>query len=166
LDRYTGCVQIIDNGVTHPFKSYAHEEFENWMLTNISSHHPTRGEVVSWVNTAWHKITEETITNTWKSVGHFVPEEFGDPSLEPAPNKESVLVKAHYQEPTTYNDDGDDDDATIYNEDKDEGMEELEPIFHDGCRLCSNLLDMDDEEPLFIMELKSQERARAREFPN
>jgi hypothetical protein len=45
-------------------------------------------------------------------------------------------------------------------------MEELEPLFHRGCRLCSNLLDMDDEEPFFVMELTSQEKVRAREFPN
>jgi hypothetical protein len=50
-------------------------------------------EVASWVNTAWKKITEETITNTWKSVSYFVPGEFGDPFLEPAPNTESVLVE-------------------------------------------------------------------------
>jgi hypothetical protein len=73
LCGYTGCVQILDNGVNCPFKSYAREEFENWMLTNLSSRHPTRAKVASWVNTAWKKITEETIKNTWKSVGHFVP---------------------------------------------------------------------------------------------
>jgi hypothetical protein len=41
-------------------------------------------------------------------------------------------------------------------------MEELEPLFRGGCRLRSNLLDMDDEEPLFVMELTAQEKARAR----
>jgi hypothetical protein len=45
-------------------------------------------------------------------------------------------------------------------------MEELEPLFRDGCRLDSNLLDMDDEEPLFFMELTSQVKARSRQFPN
>jgi hypothetical protein len=70
---YTDCVQILDKGVNHPFKSYARKEFENWNLTNIYSHHPTRGEVASWFNTAWKKIMEETINNTWKSVGHFGP---------------------------------------------------------------------------------------------
>jgi hypothetical protein len=64
------------------------------MLINLSSHHPTRGEVASWVNTAWNKTTEYTIKNTWTSVGHFVPGEFVDPSLKPAPNTESVLVEA------------------------------------------------------------------------
>jgi hypothetical protein len=45
-------------------------------------------------------------------------------------------------------------------------MEEPEPLFRDGCRLCSNLLGMDDEEPIFGMELASEERAPARSFPN
>jgi hypothetical protein len=94
---YTGCVQILDKGVNRPFKYYAREEFENCMLTNFSSRHPTRGEVAYWFNTAWNKSTEETIKNTWKHVGHFVPGEFGDPSLEPAPNTESVLVEVKDQ---------------------------------------------------------------------
>jgi hypothetical protein len=38
---YTGCAQILDKGVIHPFKYYAREEFENWMVSNISSRHPT-----------------------------------------------------------------------------------------------------------------------------
>jgi hypothetical protein len=79
---YTGCTQIMDKGVNRPFKAYAREEFENWMLTNLSSHHSTRGEFASWVNITWNKITEDTIKNTWKYVGHFVSGEFGDPSLE------------------------------------------------------------------------------------
>jgi c-di-GMP-binding flagellar brake protein YcgR len=45
-------------------------------------------------------------------------------------------------------------------------MEELEPLFCDRCRLRSNLLDIDDEEPLFVVDLASQEKARAREFSN
>jgi hypothetical protein len=155
LVGYTGCVQILNKGVNRPFKSYASEEFKNWMLTNISSCHPTWGGVASWVNIAWNKMTEETIENTWKYVGHFLWGEFGDQSLEPAPNTESVLVEVWEQEPTAYNDDGDDDNGTIDNED--EGIEELEPLFRDGCPLRSNLLDMDDEDLIFVMDLASQE---------
>jgi hypothetical protein len=81
VDGYTGCIQIIDKGIHLPFKSFAPEEFENWMLTNISSHHPTQVEVAYWVNIIWNKITEDTIKNTWKHVGHFFRGEFGDPSL-------------------------------------------------------------------------------------
>jgi hypothetical protein len=167
IGGYTGCVQILDKGVNHPFKSYACEEFENWMLTNISSRHPARAEAASWVDTVWKKITEETIKNTWKYIGHFVPGEFGDPLLKPSPNTEYVLVEVQDQEAAAYNDDSDncDDDDTIDNEEEDEGMkgmECLEPLFRDGCRLRSNLLYMDDEEPLFVMGLTSQKKARAR----
>jgi hypothetical protein len=104
-------------------------------------------------------IQEETIKNTWKSVGHFFQGEFGDSLLEPASNTESVLVDVRDQYATAYNDygddDDDDDDDNIYNEEDYDGMEELEPLFCDGCRLRSNLLDMDDEDPLFVMELTS-----------
>jgi hypothetical protein len=48
------------------------------MLKNLSFHHPMLVEVASWVNRAWNKITEETIKNMWKYVGHFVPGEFGE----------------------------------------------------------------------------------------
>jgi hypothetical protein len=83
-------------------------------------------------------------------------------------------VEVQDQEATAYNDDVDncdddddnDNDDTIYNEEDDKGMEELEPLFHRGCRLRLNLLDMDDEEPLFVMELTSQDKSQAREFPN
>jgi hypothetical protein len=44
IGGYIGCVQILDKGVN---RSYACEEFENWMLTNISSRHCTRGEFAS-----------------------------------------------------------------------------------------------------------------------
>jgi hypothetical protein len=78
-------------------------------------------------------------------------------------------VEVQDQEATSYNDDGDnydDDYDTIDNEEEDKDIEELEPLFRDGCRLRSNLLDKDDEDPTFVMELASQEKARAREFPN
>jgi hypothetical protein len=76
-------------------------------------------------------------------------------------------VEVQDQEATSYNDDSDNcDDDDIGNDEEEELMEELEPLFHNGCRLCSNLLDMDDEEPLFVMDLTSQEKARANEFPN
>jgi hypothetical protein len=95
------------------------------------------------------------------------------------PRTQTIVVEVPHQEPhepTTYSDcddeydeyddddDDDDDDGMIDKED--EVTEELEPLFLDGCRICSNLLDMADEEPLFVMELTSEERSRARLFPN
>jgi hypothetical protein len=81
-------------------------------------------------------------------------------------------VEVQDQEATEYNDDfdncDDDDDYyyTIDNAEDHEGIEDLESLFRRGCRLRSNLLDMEDEEPLFVMELTSQEKSRAREFTN
>jgi hypothetical protein len=53
--------------------------------------------------------------------------------------------------------------------DEDEGAEfqheeatENEPLFRRGRHLWSNLLDMEDEEPLFVMELRTEEIDRAR----
>jgi hypothetical protein len=40
------------------------------------------------------------------------------------------------------------------------------PFFHRGLHLRSNFLDMDDEEPLFVMEIATEERYRARRLPN
>jgi hypothetical protein len=31
---YTDCVQILDKGINRPFKGYAHENFEHWMMKN------------------------------------------------------------------------------------------------------------------------------------
>jgi hypothetical protein len=75
---YTGCVQILDKGINCPFQGYACENFEHWMMTNDNRRHPTIGEVVSWINDAWSKITVSCIKNTWIYVGHFVPGELGD----------------------------------------------------------------------------------------
>jgi hypothetical protein len=43
---------------------------------------------------------------------------------------------------------------------------ENEPLFRRGSHLRSNLLDMEYEEPLFVMELTTEEIDRARRFPN
>jgi hypothetical protein len=40
---YTGCVQVLDKGVNKPFKHYARDEFESWMVSNGSRKKPTRG---------------------------------------------------------------------------------------------------------------------------
>jgi hypothetical protein len=40
---YTGCVQVLDKGVNKPFKKYARDEFESWMVNNGSRKKTTRG---------------------------------------------------------------------------------------------------------------------------
>jgi hypothetical protein len=81
VGRYTSCVQILDKVINRPFKIYARENFEHWMMTNDTRMHPTRGEVASWIDDAWSKITVSCIKNTWRSVGNFVPVDLGDPTI-------------------------------------------------------------------------------------
>jgi hypothetical protein len=88
VGEYTGCVQILDKGINLPFKGYSRENFEHWMMMNETRRHPTRGEVVSWIDEAWSKITVSCMKNTWISVGHFVPGELGIP---PSYNKVKIL---------------------------------------------------------------------------
>jgi hypothetical protein len=78
---YTGCAQILDKGINRPFKLYARENFEHCMMTNDNQRHPTRGEVASWIDDAWSKITVSCIKNTWRSVGNFVPGDLRDPTI-------------------------------------------------------------------------------------
>jgi hypothetical protein len=66
-----------------------------------------------------------------------------------------------------------DDDGGEDSGDEDEGVKfqheeetENEPLFRRGRHLRSNLLDIEDEEPLFVMELTTEEIDRARRFPN
>jgi hypothetical protein len=71
----------LDKGINRPFKGYARENFEHWMRTNDSRRHPTIGEVASWIDDGWNKISVSCIKNAWRSVGHFVPGEMGDPTI-------------------------------------------------------------------------------------
>jgi hypothetical protein len=67
---FTGCVQVLDKGVNKPFKQYAIEKFESWMVRNGSRKKTTRGEVSQWIKIAWDKVTPATIVNNWKNIGH------------------------------------------------------------------------------------------------
>jgi hypothetical protein len=78
---YTGCVQVLDKGVNKPFKHYAREEFESWMVSNGSRKKPTRGEVSQWIKMAWDKVTTATIINSWKSIGHKAGDEEDDETI-------------------------------------------------------------------------------------
>jgi hypothetical protein len=167
VGRYTGCVQILDKGINRPFKGYARENFEHWMMTNNNQRHPTRGEVASWIDDAWNKISMICIKNTWRSVGHFVPGELGDPTItQECEDVASITIPVIIG--VSHDDDGGEDSG-----DEDEGVKfqheeetENEPLFRRGRHLRSNLLDIEDEEPLFVMKLTTEEIDRARRFPN
>jgi hypothetical protein len=62
-------VHILDKGINLPFKVYARENFEHWMMMNNNQRHPTIGEVASCIDDAWNKISVICIKNTWRSLG-------------------------------------------------------------------------------------------------
>jgi hypothetical protein len=90
VNRYTGYVQILDKGINRPCKGYARDNFEHWMMTNDTRRHPTRGEVVSWINDAWNNINVSCINNTCRFVGHFFPGKFGDPTITQSDDVASI----------------------------------------------------------------------------
>jgi hypothetical protein len=61
---------VLDKCVSKPFKKYAREEFELWIMAQGSHKRPTRAEVSQWIKVAWEKVTTSTIINTWKSIVH------------------------------------------------------------------------------------------------
>jgi hypothetical protein len=123
--------------------------------------------VASWIDDAWSKITVSCIKNTWRSVWHFVPGELGYPTTtQESEDVASITIPMIVG--VSHDDDGGEDSG-----DEDDGVEflheeptENDPLFHRGRHLRSNLLDMEDEEPLFVMELTTEEMDRARRFPN
>jgi hypothetical protein len=156
---YTVCVQILDKGINLPFKGCARENFEHWMMMNNTRRHPPRFEVLSWINDGWNKITVSCIKNTWRSVGNFFPGEFGDPTATQSDEVSSTPMFFGVSH---------DDNGEEKSGDKDEGVEYQEEVrynealFHCGRRLRSNLLDMEDEESLFVMEIMREDKARAK----
>jgi hypothetical protein len=143
---YTGCVQVIDKGVNKHFKHYAKEKFEYWMVSNGSRKKPTRGEVSQWIKMAWDKVTTATIVNTWKSIGHKVgDEEDGETIIQNDQQEEDE--QGGQEEQDSDNDDG-----------GDLPLEE-EPLFR-----WSNVMEVNDEEPLFVLKLTPEQKQQAPEF--
>jgi hypothetical protein len=147
---YTGCVQILDKGINRPFKGYACENFEHWMMMNDNRRNPKICEVAPWIDDAWSKITVSCINNTWRSVGHFVPGELKNPTITQESEDVASITIPVIVGVSHDNDRGEDSG------DEDEGVEvqyeeatENEPLFRRGRHLRFNFLDMEDEEPLF-----------------
>jgi hypothetical protein len=164
---YTGCVQILDKGINRPFKGYARENFEHWMMMNNNRGHPPRCEVAAWIDDACNKISVICIKNTWRYVGYFVPGELGDTTItQECEYVASITIPMIVG--VSHDDYGGEDSG-----DKDEGVKfqheeetENEPLFRRGRHLRSNLLDIEDEEPMFVTELATEEIGRARRFSN
>jgi hypothetical protein len=141
---YTGCLQILDKWVNTPFKGYLQDEFERWMMSNGSRHKPMRAEVAQWIAIAWSKVTRETIFNTWNSFEHKV----GDHDNEYS-DRSSVVDIANQPDEGLEDDEPGDDFL----------LEEAEPLFHG-----SNMNEVENGEPLFVLELTAEQRAAANIF--
>ena len=69
LGGYTSKLQVLDVGINKPFKDYVKQCYKRFMVKNIEGKKATRLDVATWVNDAWEKISSQTITNKWSSIG-------------------------------------------------------------------------------------------------
>jgi hypothetical protein len=137
---------VLDKGVNKPFKHYDREEFESWMVSNGSRKKPTRGEVSQWIKMARDKVTAATIVNTWKSIGH----KAGDKE-----DGETIIQNNKQEE---YEQGWQDEQDSDYDDGEDLPLEK-EPLLR-----WSNLMEVNDEEPLFVLELTPEQKEQSREF--
>ena len=70
LGGYTSKLQVLDVGIMKPFKHYITQCYEGFMLDNTTNRRAKRLNVAGWINSAWDLITEESILNTWASIGY------------------------------------------------------------------------------------------------
>jgi DDE superfamily endonuclease len=62
---YTSRLQVMDVGVNKPFKCYACNIFDDWLVQHDTKK-PTRQDVSMWISTAWEEVKEETLVNSWR----------------------------------------------------------------------------------------------------
>jgi DDE superfamily endonuclease len=62
---YTSRLQVMDVGVNKPFKHYARNKFDDWMVENDNKK-PTRQDVSWWVAAAWDDIKDDTFAQSWR----------------------------------------------------------------------------------------------------
>jgi hypothetical protein len=141
---YKECLQILDKRVNKPFKGYLQEEFERWMMSNGSHRKPMRAEVAQWIAIAWSKVTRETTSNTWNSAGHKAGNQNNDDS-------DAIIVLGV----TNQSYEGSEDDEPGANV----LLEEEEPLFRG-----SNMNEVDNDEPLFVLKLAVEHRVAANLF--
>jgi hypothetical protein len=65
----TSYLQVLDKGINKPFKQYTKEAYERWMIANEDGAKVRRVDVARWIAESWNLITEQTIRNTWDSIG-------------------------------------------------------------------------------------------------
>ncbi len=69
LAGYSSRLQVLDVGVNKPFKDYMRGSWEDYMVANVDNTKVQRHQIAQWVEKAWVRVSIETITNTWKSIG-------------------------------------------------------------------------------------------------
>ena len=67
---YTSKLQVLDVGVNKPFKGFVRNAYEDWMVANPHGTKVKRQDVAQWVWTAWLRVSQSTILNTWNAVGY------------------------------------------------------------------------------------------------
>lgn len=75
---YTCVLQPVDYGFNAPFKSHIRELHEKWCMTEYvnlgkdptSFPTPSRKDIITWCEDAHTKIKEDSIVDTWKSIGY------------------------------------------------------------------------------------------------
>ncbi len=65
---FTSRLQVLDVGVNKPLKQYMRQQFETFVLSNGQK--IERLHIIRWVIGSTERITKETITNTWRSIGY------------------------------------------------------------------------------------------------
>jgi hypothetical protein len=70
LPGYTSRLQVLDVGVNKPFKDYMRGYWEDYMVANVDNPKVQRHHIAQWVEMAWARVSIQTITNTWKSIGY------------------------------------------------------------------------------------------------
>ena len=64
-------LQVFDLlGVNKPFKDYMRGYWEDYMVANVDNPKVQRHHIAQWVEMAWARVSIQTITNTWKSIGY------------------------------------------------------------------------------------------------
>jgi len=60
---------VLDKGINKPFKHYTKEAYKRWMIANKDGAKIHQVDVAWWIAESWSLIMEQTIRNTWNSIG-------------------------------------------------------------------------------------------------
>ena len=67
---YTSKPQMSNVGVNKPFNGFVRDAYENWMVIHPHGTKVKRQDVAQCVWTAWERVSETTILNSWNLVGY------------------------------------------------------------------------------------------------